>query len=51
MELKTYTAKIRLPYKTLAEVTIEAENPHKARHLLEMQYGKAAIFSGPREVR
>ena len=50
MTTKTYKAKIKL--KTgYQEVTVQADNSFNAKAMLEAQYGKGCIFTGPSEVR
>ncbi len=50
MATKTYKAKIKL--KTgYQDVTVQADDTFKAKEMLEMQYGKGPIFSGPALVR
>lgn len=46
MATKTYSAKIRLK-SGIQEVTVQADSYFKAKEMLEAQYGKGSIFSGP----
>ena len=50
MAVKTYKATIKIKSGmswVSQEVTIQADNPVKARAMLEMQYGKGCILVGP----
>ena len=49
MATRTYKAKIRLK-SGIQEVTVQADNYFKAKEMLEAQYGKRSIYSGPSEV-
>ncbi|WP_428489512.1 hypothetical protein [Rhodopila sp.] len=46
MPIHTFTAKIKLK-SGVQEVTLQADNYFKAKEMLEAQYGKGTIFSGP----
>lgn len=50
MAVKTYKAKIKLK-SGLQEITVQADNIFKAKEMIEAQYGKGIIFSGPTESR
>jgi hypothetical protein len=47
MSTKTYKARVRLPNGAYEDVTVQASNPGNARSMLEQQYGKGSIVSGP----
>jgi hypothetical protein len=51
MAAKPYKAKIKLKGGGMQEVTVQADDVFKAKALLEMQYGKGCIWSGPTLVR
>lgn len=49
--MKTYKANIRVPKLGITEVRIKAQNLLFARGLLEAQYGKGSIHTGPIETK
>jgi hypothetical protein len=51
MAAKTWKAKIRLKNGGLQDITVQADNYFNAKAMIETQYGKGCIFSGPTEVR
>lgn len=50
MTVKIWAAKIRLK-SGIQEITVQADNYFKAKEIIETQYGKGSIFSGPTEKR
>jgi hypothetical protein len=51
MATKTWTAKIKLKNGAIQEVTVQADSFFNAKAILESQYGKGSIWSGPLEAR
>jgi hypothetical protein len=51
MAIKTWKAKIRLTNGSIEEVLIQASNSFNAKAMLETQYGKGCIYTGPTEVK
>lgn len=49
--MKTYKANVRVPNLGITEVRIQAQNLLFARALLEAQYGKGSIHTGPIETK
>jgi hypothetical protein len=45
--MSVFEAMIRVSNGGLVKVQIRAENVQQARQLLEAQYGRSAIFTGP----
>ena len=50
MAMKVWAARIRMG-SSIEEVTIQARHPTAAKNILEAQYGKGSIYSGPTEYR
>ena len=48
MTTKTFKAKIKLK-SGVQEITVQADSYFKAKEMIEAQYGKGCIFSGPTE--
>lgn len=51
MATKLFKAKIKLKSGSLQDVTVQADHYFNAKEMLESQYGKGCIFSGPVESR
>ena len=51
MAIKTFKARVRLSNGSSQEVTVQADDYFKAKAMLEAQYGKGSISSGPMETR
>ncbi len=51
MATKLYKAKIVLKSGSIQEITVQADDPVKAKDLINMQYGNPKFFSNPQEVR
>jgi hypothetical protein len=47
---KSWKAKVRLSNGSIQEVTVQADSYFNAKAMLESQYGKGSIFSGPVQV-
>jgi hypothetical protein len=48
---RTWKAKVKLPNGAWQEVTVQADSFFNAKAMLESQYGKGSVVSGPTEVR
>ena len=46
MAAKTFRAKIKLKHGT-QDITVQADDVFKAKEMIEAQYGKGCLFSGP----
>jgi hypothetical protein len=51
MATKTWTAKVKLSNGAIQEITVQADTYFNAKAMVEAQYGKRNIFSGPTELR
>lgn len=51
MAIKNYKAKIKLPNNSVQEIVIQADIYFNAKAMIESQYGKEKIFSGPVETK
>lgn len=49
--MKTFKANMRMSNGRVIEVRVQAKSLMDAKDLLETQYGKGSIFTGPFEVR
>jgi hypothetical protein len=47
MAVTTYKARIRLSNGTHQEVRVQADSPGNAKAMLEAQYGKGNVVTGP----
>jgi hypothetical protein len=43
----TFKARVKLSNGTIQEVRVQADNSNNARAMIEAQYGKGSINSGP----
>jgi hypothetical protein len=46
----TYKAKVKLSNGSIQEVTVQADSYFNAKAMIEAQYGRGRIFSGPTKV-
>jgi hypothetical protein len=51
MRAVTFKATIRLKNGAVQEITVQADTYFNAKAMIEAQYGKGSIFTGPIEVR
>lgn len=47
MATKTYKARIRLSSGGGQNITVDADSAYNAKQMIEAQYGKGCILSGP----
>ena len=50
MAMHTYKARVKLSNGMIQEIRVQAENSNNARAMIEAQYGKGSINSGPFKV-
>ncbi len=51
MALRAFEATIRLSNGNNQKVTVQAESPQNAKAMIEAQYGRGSIISGPAQKR
>ena len=51
MSLKKYKAKVKLANNSVQEIVVQADTYFNAKAMIESQYGKGKIFSGPVETK
>lgn len=49
--MRKYKADVKLPNGSTQQIVIDANSPANAKAMLEAQYGKGSVRTGPVEVR